>query len=322
MSIDFQCIGGVLGTEVIGFDVTAAHSKTEWEALRAATMKQCLLLLRGETLSAPQLVDFARALGPIMTHVSAKSAKFILPEAPDVHLISSGPDGARYAGQAWHSDYAYIEQPAELSCFYMRKTPGVGGDTAFANMYAAYDALSARMKTMLDGLEAVHTNAQRHRLQYVSQDAPDTEADLAAFPPVKHPLVKSHPVTGRKALFVSEALTTSIIGLPSRESVALLAFLFEHCARPEFVYRHVWRANDLIVIDNLCTNHCAIADYDMEEVRELLIVCVRGLRSTYSCTTSYVMWVASMRHGRSTSRTIRHAGIALVRLFKVACWWR
>ena len=90
-----------------------------------------------------------------------------------------------------------------LSFFYMRKTPSVGGDTAYANMYAAYDALSDRMKVMLDGLEAVHSNAQRHQYQYVSEDAPVTESDLAAFPPVKHPLVKTHPVTGRKSLYVS-----------------------------------------------------------------------------------------------------------------------
>ena len=190
-------------------------------------------------------------------------------------MLSSAPDGARYAGQAWHSDYAYIENPADLSCFYMRKTPSVGGDTAFANMYAAYDALSDRMKAMLDGLDALHSNAQRHRLQYVAEDAPISKTDLAAFSPVRHPLVKTHPVTGRKSLFMSEALTESIIGLPSRESAALLGFLFEHCGRPEFVYRHVWRPNDLIVIDNRCTNHCAVADYDMNEVRELLIVCVR-----------------------------------------------
>lgn len=275
MSIQLQRIGGVLGAEVVGFDPAASHPKTTWEELRSATMEQCLLLFRGDALSGPQLVDFAGALGPVMKHVSANSSKFVLPEAPDVHLISSGPGGARYAGQAWHSDYAYIEDPAQLSCFYMRKTPGVGGDTAFANMYAAYDALSARMKVMLDGLEAVHSNAQRHQFQYVSQDAPVTKSDLAAFPPVKHPLVKTHPATGRKALYVSEALTASIIGLPVRESAALLGFLFEHCARPEFVYRHVWQANDLIVIDNRCTNHCAVADYDMDEVREMLIVCVR-----------------------------------------------
>ena len=275
MNIEVQRISGVLGSEVLDFGLTESHSSEVWDEVRAATTENCLLLFRGEPITAPQMVDFAGALGPVMEHQSARSAQFILPEAPNVHLLSSAPEGARYAGQAWHSDYAYIENPAVLSFFYMRKTPSVGGDTAFANMYAAYDALSDRMKVMLDGLEAVHSNAQRHQYQYVSEDAPVTESDLAAFPPVKHPLVKTHPVTGRKSLYVSEALTASIVGLPARESAAVLGFLFDHCARPEFVYRHVWRENDLIVIDNRCTNHCAVADYDMDEVREMLIVCVQ-----------------------------------------------
>ena len=275
MTIEFQRIGGMLGSQVHGLDLTLNHPAETWEQLRSAVMDQCLLLFRGNALSAPQLVSFANSLGPVMEHVSAKSSQFILPEAPNVHLISSGPNGARYAGQAWHSDYAYIENPAQLSCFYMRKTPNIGGDTAYANMYAAYDALSARMKTMLDGLEIINNNAQRYRLQYVAEDAPVSKTDLAIHPPVKHPLVMTHPVTGRKALYVSEALTETIVGLPPRESMGLLAFLFEHCSSPEFVYRHVWQPNDLTVIDNRCTAHRAIADYNMEEVRELLIVCVR-----------------------------------------------
>ena len=175
MTIEFQRIGGVLGAQVNGFDLTADHPVVIWEELRSAIMDKCLVLFRGESLSATQLVDVANALGPVMQHVSAKSSQFILPEAPNVHLISSQLNGARYAGQAWHSDYAYIENPAQLSCFYMRKTPQVGGDTAFANMYAAYDALSDRMKTMLDGLDVINNNAQRHRLQYVARGRPSFE---------------------------------------------------------------------------------------------------------------------------------------------------
>jgi len=275
MAIEFQPVGGVLGAQVHGLDLTGDQPAAIWEQLRRAVMERCLLLFREDSLSPTQLVAFANALGPVMEHVSAKSSQFILPEAPNVYLVSSGPTGSRYAGQAWHSDYAYIENPAQLTCFYMRKTPAVGGDTAFANMYAAYDALSERMKVMLEGLEVVNNNAYRHRLQYLAEDAPISKSDLGVHPPVKHPLVMTHPVTGRKALYVSEALTESIIGIPPRESMALLAFLFEHCANPEFVYRHVWQTNDLIVFDNRCTTHRAIADYDMDEVRELLVVCVR-----------------------------------------------
>jgi taurine dioxygenase len=275
MNIKARRVGGVLGIEVLEFGLTTPHSNGVWEEVRSSIMANCLLLFRGEPITAPQLVNFAGALGSVMEPQSAKSRENNLPEAPNAEFLSSAPGCARYAGQAWHSDYSYIEKPAALSFFYMRKTPSVGGDTAFANMYAAYDALSERMKGMLDGLEAVHSNAKRHQYQYVPEDASVSESDLAAYRPVKHPLVMVHPVTRRKSLYVSESLTTSIVGLPVHESAALLGFLFEHCARPEFVYRHVWRENDLVVIDNRCTNHCAVADYDMDEVREILIVCVR-----------------------------------------------
>ena len=114
-------------------------------------------------------------------------------------------------------------------------------------------------------------NAYRYRLQYTPDDAAFTKAELATQPPVVHPMVKTHPVTGHKALYVSETLTESVIGLPPLESMAILDFLSGHCARPEFGYRHVWRHNDLIVIDNRCTAHCAVADYDMDEAREILI---------------------------------------------------
>lgn len=282
MDINIRRVGGVLGVEVLDFGLAETHPIEIWDQVRSATTENCLLLFRGERISAPQLTEFARALGSIMEPQSAKSWKNRLPEAPDVELLSSAPgSGARYAGQAWHSDYAYIENPAVLSFFYLRKAPSVGGDTSFANMYAAYDALSQSMKGMLDDLQAMHSNVKRHQYQYLSEDAPVSASDLAAYVPVKHPLVMTHPVTGRKSLYVSEALTTAIVGLPVRESEAILQFLFEHCARPEFVYRHVWQENDLVVIDNRCTNHRAVADYDMDEVREMLIVCAREPSQLY-----------------------------------------
>ena len=275
MTIKVRRVGGVLGVEVLDFALGEAHSTATWEQIRTSTTENCLLLFRGESISACQLTDFVAAIGPVMEPQSVKSKKNRLPEATGVELLSSAPDGARYAGQAWHSDYSYIEKPAVFSFFYLRKAPSVGGDTAFANMYAAYDALSQRLKEMLNGLEAVHSNVKRHQYQYMTEDAPVSKLELASYAPVKHPLVMTHPLTGRKSLYVSEALTTAIVGLPLRESEAILKFLFEHCARPEFVYRHVWQENDLVVIDNRCTNHCAVADYDMDEGREMLIVCAR-----------------------------------------------
>ena len=270
MEFQTRPLGGVIGAEVIDFDLTASHPESELQWLSRTIGEKCLMLFRDQMLSAPQLSAFAASLGPVHETPSHQT-RYIIPGAPHVQLISSALGESRYAGHGWHSDFSYLEAPADFTCFYMRKTPSVGGDTSFANMYAAYDALSARMKAMIDGLDAVHNNAYRYRLQYVPDDAAFTKAELATQPPVVHPMVKTHPVTGRKALYVSETLTESIIGLPARESMAILGFMSGHCARPEFGYRHVWRRHDLIVIDNRCTAHCAIADYDMDEAREILI---------------------------------------------------
>ena len=169
MTIKVRRVGGVLGVEVLDFALAKAHSTATWEQIRTFTTENCLLLFRGESISACQLTDFVAAIGPVMEPQSVKSKKNRLPEAAGVELLSSAPDGARYAGQAWHSDYSYIEKPAVFSFFYLRKAPSVGGDTAFANMYAAYDALSQRLKEMLNGLEAVHSNVKRHQYQYDSR---------------------------------------------------------------------------------------------------------------------------------------------------------
>ena len=270
MEFEIRSIGGVIGVEVIGFDLTASHPVSELKRLSRTIGEKCLVRFRDQALSAPQLAAFAASLGPAQETPSHQT-RYVVPGAPHVQLVSSALGEQRYSGHGWHSDFSYLEAPAAFTCFYMRKTPSVGGDTAFANMYAAYDALSDRMKAMIDGLDAVHNNAYRYRLQYVADDAGFTKADLATQPPVVHPMVKTHPLTGRKALYVSETLTESIIGLPPRESMAILDFMSGHCARPEFGYRHVWRPHDLIVIDNRCTAHCAIADYDMDEGREILI---------------------------------------------------
>ena len=200
MSIEIQRIGGVLGVELLHFDVKRSRPQETWRKLRSLVAEHCLLLIRGEALTAPEFVGFAESLGPLMDH-SVHSPKHIAPGAPKAQIISSRPDGFRYAGQAWHSDYSYIEDPADLTCFYMNRIPAVGGDTGFANMCAAYDALSERMKAMIEGLDAVHHNAHRRRLQYLADDAPLTKRALDALPPVKHPMVKRHPLTGRTPPF-------------------------------------------------------------------------------------------------------------------------
>ena len=155
MEFEIRPIGGVIGVEIIGFDLTASHPESRWERLSRTIGEKCLALFRDQALSAPQLAAFATSLGPLLETPSHQT-RYVVPGAPHVQLVSSARGESRYAGHGWHSDFSYLEAPADFTCFYMRKTPSVGGDTSFANMYAAYDALSDRMKAMIDGLDAIH----------------------------------------------------------------------------------------------------------------------------------------------------------------------
>jgi len=168
--------------------------------------------------------------------------------------IENGKRVGRIAGTYWHSDQSFKPAPAMASLLYGIEVPPSGGDTMFANMYLAYDELSDRMKRMLDGLRAFHDYQQGSR-QRQSADYPKS------YPPSPHPVVRTHPESGRKALFVNP-LCSHIEGLPLKESDALLGFLFEHTTQPEHIYRHRWQTRDLLMWDNRCLIHYAVNDYD------------------------------------------------------------
>ena len=270
-------IGGTLGGEVVGFDTLADHPDEVWEAIRVALAEYCVLVFRDQQLSDLEAVAVCDRVGETMDHWNI-TPEFLSPETNKVYRLSTRPGGARYAGSAWHADYSFIDVPADYSCLHLRTVPSVGGDTGFANMYTAFDELSERMQTMLDGLHAVHNNANRHKF-YARDNAPTEKAKLAELPPVIHPLVVEHPITRRKALYVGEATVEAVVGIPARESKAILDFLFAHCAQPQFIYRHVWRPNDFVLFDNRCASHCAISDYDLNESRQGIVICARDRTS-------------------------------------------
>ena len=260
-------IAGALGAKIEGVDVLNEPDPAVWHAVRTALVEHSLLVFPNQNLDPVTMETFGENFGPVLAPTWVTKANFA-PENQKVFVLSSSPDRMRYAGSTWHSDYSFTEKPADLSWINLHKVPSVGGDTAFASTQAAWDALSPRMQIYLDGLVAVHDNAHRHRLQYMADDAPLTRTELAQLPPAKHPLVRRHPQSGKRALYVSEALVERIVGLPPRESDATLRFLHEHCAQPQFGYRHAWTPGDLVIWDNRCTNHTAVQDYDANEIRE------------------------------------------------------
>ncbi|MCP5150583.1 MAG: TauD/TfdA family dioxygenase [Ectothiorhodospiraceae bacterium] len=280
MTISIRRLNGALGAEVGGVDLARPLDAATADAIRAAFVGHAVLVFRGQDLDPAAQVAFTRLLGTPERHVLQQ---FALPEAPDVFVISNvkekgQPKGAIRAGQYWHSDLSYTARPTSASLLHAIRIPSYGGDTMFAGMAAAFDALSPTMQGMLDGLRAVHdyTLAYETFFSRFADRPPLTAEQKAAVPPVEHPLVRTHPESGRRALFVNPGFTRRIVGLAPEESRALLDFLFAHATRPDLVYRHVWRAGDLVMWDNRSTMHLAVADYDMDEPRHMHRTSVQG----------------------------------------------
>lgn len=252
-----------LGAEMIGIDLSAQMDDETFTDLRRAWLDaNGVMVFRDQHLTPDQHIGFSRRLGPLEKHVLAK---YLLPGHPEIYRVSNKvkdgvPQGREKAGTYWHSDLSYMNPPALASLLYGIEIPPVGGDTMFCSLYAAYDALSPTMQAFLEGLTAVHDFAYASRGVFKAEQA--SAEQLAATPPVQHKVVVTHPETGKKVLFVNPGFTSHILGLHPGESRALLDFLFDHMTQPEMIYRHRWSERDLVMWDNRCTMHCAVADYD------------------------------------------------------------
>ena len=179
------------------------------------------------------------------------------PGLPALMKIHADRDSPRANGEGWHSDVSCDEEPPMGSILYLKQCPPVGGDTLFASMYAAYAALSDRMKTYLDGLVAVHDGEQVYRGTYANLGV----ADRPVYPKAEHPVVRTHPVTGQKALYVNRGFTRRILGLPGDESEAVLRYLYDHMESPLWQCRFRWTERAVAFWDNRCVQHRAMWDY-------------------------------------------------------------
>jgi taurine dioxygenase len=252
---------GALGAEIIGLDLSDPPSDWSLAEIRSALL-DCggLLVFRAQDITPEQHIAFSRKFGPLMIHVLQQ---FLLPGHPEIlrvsNVIENGqPIGLGDAGSIWHSDLSYTPEPSLGSLLYALELPDEGGDTSFANMTAAYDALPADIKLRLEGKRAVHSYVHGYEQYKGSKFRPPlTDEQKAEVPDVIHPVVRVHPETGRKSLFVNEAFASRILDIPEEESRELLDFLFVHSAAPEFVYRHSWQDRDLVFWDNRSTLHKA-----------------------------------------------------------------
>jgi taurine dioxygenase len=250
-----------LGAEVVGLDISSGLSRAEFEQIHQAHLDHHVLVFRDQRITPQQQIDFSRRFGPLQIHVLHQ---FQLAGHPEILVVSNiiengNPIGLGDAGYYWHSDLSYKEMPSLGSMLHAQELPEEGGDTLFANMHRAWETLPATLKHAVDGRCAEHSYLAKYEaLRARSPWRPKlSDAQIAEVKPVEHPIVRTHPETGRRALFVSEHFTTRIVGLPEDESREVLAKLFEHSVKPEHLYRHRWQARDMVFWDNRSLMHLA-----------------------------------------------------------------
>jgi len=282
MGLQTRPLSDVLGAEITGVDVRDLSDR-DFDAIRRAHLDHGVIVLRDQHMTPADHIAFSRRFGPLVCQVLDQ---YSLPGHREILVLTNKrengkPLGLADAGRRWHTDMSYTDEPPLGSLLYGIEVPPEGGETKFANMYAAYDALAADMKARLAGLRAVH-DYQRH---YRKADAESggkratlRDDQIESLKPSAHPVVRTHPETGRKALYVDEGHTIGIEGMDDDEARSLLAELCAHAIRPEFVYTHQWRQYDLVFWDNRCLLHQA-QPYNQEKyVRHMQRTTVAGDR--------------------------------------------
>lgn len=253
-----------IGAVVSGARLAEVNDATVAE-IHGAWMEHCVLFFRGQALTPEQHLAFGRRFGPLHMHPAAPYAH----GDPALMMIHTDAASKRNNGAGWHSDVSADAEPPLGAILHLHQAPRQGGDTVWASMYAAFEALSAPLRGLLEQLTAHH---EADYADYYGNHPPQR-----AFPSATHPVVRTHPVTGRKALFVNAGFTRRIMELAPNESRALLGFLFDHVKHPAFQCRFQWRAGDVAMWDNRCTQHLAVWDY-RPETRTGLRVTICGDR--------------------------------------------
>ena len=280
MPLTVKRLGNVIGAELLGLDLSRPLSDATVAEVRRAWLDNLVLVIRGQDITPAQHVAFSERLGE--PERGNALSHYNHPEHPEIlmitnHTINGKPSETRNTGRQWHSDLSYTLRPPMGSILHAREIPEAGGDTMFSNMYAAYETLSPAMQAFLEPLQAVHDFMNSKDM--ARRDPATVEAMKQRTPPVAQPVVRVHPETGRKALYVHEAATMSIEGLAPEESRAILDFLFRHCETHEHIYRHRWQLHDIVMWDNRCVSHIALFDYSHSSPRHMLRTTLIGTPS-------------------------------------------
>tara|TARA_Y100001934_G_scaffold84718_1_gene105182 strand:- start:68734 stop:69576 length:843 start_codon:yes stop_codon:yes gene_type:complete len=265
------------GAEILGIDVAAGLNEKTAYAIRKVLDEHGVIFLRNQCITPEQQVDFTRLFGD--PDVNFNALRFGIDGSPEIYIISNinkdgKPIGTRRAGETWHTDMSYAKEPAAATMLFAVEVPTLQGlplgDTAFANAAAAWDALPTELQDAINGLRGIFDFRGRKR------NSPVSAEDIAKYPPIDHPIVRSHPRTGRKSLYIVRDDCTSIIGKDAQESAALIEALADHIVKPEFIYQHKWQVGDIVVWDNCTVQHRAILDYELPQRRLMWRTTVKG----------------------------------------------
>jgi taurine dioxygenase len=259
VGLELRPLSGSLGAEVHGVDLSAELSDGQVAAIRSALVEHHVLAFRDQSLSPEQQMRFGRRFGELDTHPFVEGNR----DHPEILDIITEPADRLNFGGGWHSDVTFLQEPDLGSILYALEVPPVGGDTLFANQQLAYDNLSETMKGMLEGLTAVHTAAMQYSPGGLStqSNAMETKNSDRAADVVEHPVVRTHPESGRKGLYVNRAFTARIRGLRAEESRAMLDLLCDHAVKEAFTCRLSWEPGTLAMWDNRSVQHYALHDY-------------------------------------------------------------
>lgn len=273
--LDIRCLSPGFGAEVSGIDLSQDLDDETMRAIERAYVEHSVLVFRGQRLSDAQHVAFSRRFGELEIHVLRE---YVHPEHPELYRISNIIENGKRlgipdAGNYWHTDLSYTGMPSRGSIMHAHRVPQRNGkplgDTSFCSTAVAYDTLPASLKHRIEALQAVHRFWDRYLAERkkAGQQVEVSAERRAQTPDVLHPMVRTHPLSGRKCIFVNEGFTISVVGLPESESRELLETLWSHISRPENVYRHAWQVGDVVIWDNWATQHRLNVDYTPAEPR-------------------------------------------------------
>jgi taurine dioxygenase len=283
MAIRLRKLSYALGAEVCDIDVGKPMGEQAFGEIYKAFLDYGILLFRDQDITREQHIEFSRRFGELDRHDALPRDR--RKDHPELLMVTNEPkpDGSpsdtRYTGRQWHSDMSFTTTPSLGSLLRSYAVPEVGGDTLFANMYMAYDTLSGGMKKLIADLHGIHLSGTR-KLANDNTGVERQQEQLRLNPPVAQPVVRVHPETGRKALYIGEKVKR-FDGMTEEESRPLIDYLVRHATKAEFLYRHQWRRNDIVAWDNRCVMHQALGDFDETQLRHMERTTILGTPSGY-----------------------------------------